>query len=92
MTENCDTFEYAAVVELVDTPDSKSCELLLVPVQVRPAVPSTMSRTRCVILFLAERYLEEFVVDLRQFLAYDVRRLDHRVADSSLQGWKVGRR
>ena len=31
--------DYAAVVELVDTPDSKSCELMLVPVQVRPAVP-----------------------------------------------------
>lgn len=30
----------AAMVELVDTPDSKSCELMLVPVQVRLAVPT----------------------------------------------------
>ncbi len=29
----------AAVVELVDTPDSKSCEGNLVSVQVRPAAP-----------------------------------------------------
>lgn len=30
----------AAVVELVDTPDSKSCESNLVTVQVRPAAPA----------------------------------------------------
>ncbi len=37
----------AAVVELVDTPDSKSCELMLVPVQVRPAVPNVTDVPDC---------------------------------------------
>lgn len=36
----------AAVVELVDTPDSKSCERKLVTVQVRPAAPDQMVQSK----------------------------------------------
>ena len=36
----------AAVVELVDTPDSKSCERKLVTVQVRPAAPAKIKNHR----------------------------------------------
>ena len=39
------SFSSAAVVELVDTLDSKSCVLSDVPVQVRPAAPEKTVRT-----------------------------------------------
>ena len=39
-------YREAAVVELVDTPDSKSCERKLVTVQVRPAAPQCFKAAR----------------------------------------------
>lgn len=46
---------HAAMVELVDTPDSKSCVLRDVPVQVRLAVPKITLRQEG--YFLIEVYL-----------------------------------
>lgn len=52
---NLGYLHFAAMVELVDTPDSKSCVLRDVPVQVRLAVPKITLRQEG--YFLIEAYL-----------------------------------